>query len=78
MSGRIYSKEIFQKQFDIYKMCYLYCPNCFGNNLTSKEGHFMLFQDYKCLDCNKLFYKEDALTRQNIRNRKIECLLKGK
>jgi len=78
MSGRIYSAEIFQKELERYQMGYSHCPKCFGNNLTNKEGHFLFFQDYKCLDCSNLFYKESALTRQKIRNKKIECLLKTK
>ncbi len=77
MSSRIYSEETYQREIDRLKLGYLHCPECYSKNIDYKtdEG-FTLFHDYICKDCKRSRSKNDFLTLSQVRNKKINKLLK--
>ena len=75
MSSRIYPEEAFKREVLLLKMKYLHCPICHSNKLDYRDNNFVLFHDYKCLKCLRIFWKESALSRIEIRNKKIEDIL---
>ena len=70
MSGRIYPP------WKILDGETLYCPNCHSPNIGCMDGQFTLFHDYKCYDCNKIFPKHKVVKIQEIRDIKIDQILK--
>ena len=76
MSSRIYPDEIFEKEFEKLRLGLCYCPYCFNNNLSNKDGPFQLFYDYICLDCDEKFYANECLNKSDVRDKKIDRVLK--
>ena len=78
MSSRIYPEEVFRKEIEKLKLKYYFCPYCFGNDLTDKTvlNRIQLFVDYYCKTCHRTFPKFEALTKEKIREIKINKILK--
>lgn len=66
------------REIERLKVGYYYCPKCFKNNLSNKSGHFYLFDGYFCYFCNSSFLQKNALTKQDIREVKIDKILYDK
>ena len=77
MNGRIYSEELFKKELEKLKMGFYYCPHCYSNNLSCAVGGFVLFYDYNCTDCDETFNRNKSLTKSEVRNKKINSILKN-
>lgn len=83
MNNRIYPKSVFDKAIKDFelKLNNYYCPKCFNNNCVSdvdKETGTIYLEQYKCHNCSSLFDFSDALTKQDVRNKKIDIVLKSK
>ena len=77
MNGRIYSEEIFKQELAKLEMGFCYCPYCFSNNLSNNLSWFVLFYDYNCYDCGKIFSRNKSLAKNEVRNKKINTILKN-
>ncbi len=82
MNNRIYPKSIFDKAMKDYdlKIRNLHCPKCLDNYLGYVDEHTgtIYLNDYKCYMCSNVFDMSDALTKQDVRNKKIDIVLKTK
>lgn len=76
MNGRIYSKEIYEEQIRQLKMRMYHCPHCFDNNIVDKIDYIQLFIEYKCNTCGEVFDRNMAITRNEMRSKKIKIILK--
>jgi transposase-like protein len=76
MSSRIYPKEVFDREVDRLRSKYYYCPKCYSNNISNADGYFTLVYEYKCYGCKNVFLKKEALTLNDIRNLKINKIIK--
>jgi superfamily II helicase len=74
MNNRIYSTESYSER----QMNTRYCPYCLGNNLSSNRGWIQLIHNYICLDCGEEFDKNISLTKNIIRENKINNILNVK
>jgi transposase-like protein len=77
MSGRIYSQDKYDLENIRLKSGYFICPMCNRNNISNQSGPFTLFLDYMCRKCNKIFPKDEVLTIPNLRNKKIDEILRN-
>jgi len=75
MNNRIYSEEVFKKEIENLKLKYYFCPDCFANDITDRVGQLQLFGNYYCKSCQHTFPKSDALTKDKIREIKINKIL---
>ena len=76
MNNRIYSEEVFRKEIEKLKLKYYFCPDCFGNELTDRIGYLQLFGNYYCKTCQHTFNKSEALTKERVREIKINKILR--
>jgi transposase len=76
MNSRIYSKEVFDREIERLKLGYYYCPECFQNSLTDRIEQLQLFGNYCCKNCGLLLSKNEALTKEKVREIKINKILK--
>ena len=76
MNNRIYSEEAFRKEIENLKLKYYFCPDCFGNELTDTIDHLQLIKNYYCKNCKHTFNKSEALTKERVREIKINKILK--
>ena len=75
MNNRIYSQETFQREVEKLKLKYYFCPDCFENDLTDRINHLQLFGNYYCKSCKHTFNKSEALTKDKVREIKINKIL---
>lgn len=76
MNSRIYSQEVFEREIERLKLGHYYCPKCFENSLTTTVGFFTLFLNYHCEKCKQTFPKYQALSKEKVREIKINRILK--
>lgn len=76
MNSRIYSEEMYREEIERLKLNYYHCPVCFGNSLSNVIGNLQLFENYHCKNCQHLFNKSEALTKDKVRGIKIDKILK--
>ena len=76
MNSRIYPQEVFEREIERLKLGYYYCPECYENSLTDRIGYLQLFGNYCCKKCQLTFPKQEALTKEKIREIKINKILK--
>jgi ribosomal protein L37AE/L43A len=75
MNSRIYTEKSFRKEIEKLKLKYYFCPNCFGNDLTDRIDYLQLFGNYYCKTCQLTFDKFEALTKDKVREIKINNIL---
>lgn len=82
MNNRIYPKYVMDQAIRSLelKLNNHYCPKCFNNNISDvdKENGTIYLEQYKCHNCSRLFDFSDVLTKQDVRNKKIDIVLKSK
>jgi transposase-like protein len=78
VNNRIYPEAAIMKAIADLKNKLLHCPKCFSNNINYKEGNLVWFHDYKCFECNSLFNKSEAITKDTVRDKKIKKVLRKK
>ena len=79
MSSRIYTKGLFDSVILESELKLRYCPTCSKNDLSTifNQGQLKLFGDrYYCPNCDKVVHKSETDTLQNIRDKKINKILK--
>jgi transposase-like protein len=75
MSGRVYPAELFEEQVRQFNMKKLHCPYCLSNNLTDRVDYVVLFYEFSCSICHETFDRKKALTKNQVRNKKINDIL---
>lgn len=53
----------------------LHCPYCLSNNLTDRVDYVVLFDEFSCSICHETFDRKKALTKNQVRNKKINDIL---
>ena len=78
MNKRLYNEGVFNKALEDYmeRSSDKYCYYCYSNNLEKTYNHYAMSGDYRCLDCSKYFSQGMALSKQEMRNFKINDVLK--
>lgn len=71
MNRRVYPKEMYDKEV---MLRYYHCPFCLGCRIVCRIDVFLGY-DYLCLDCDKPFHKNLAITKSSARNKKINKIL---
>lgn len=75
MSSRVYPKELFDEIIISEKLKLLFCPYCYKNNLSSKNGNLIIIGGYNCKNCNKIIDENEAINRAKMRDIKINKIL---
>lgn len=80
MNSRIYPPEIFEKE--VMKLQgKIYCPNCYSFNISSVISYFPYIESKKrgclsCRCCNQRCRPNQLLTINEVRNKKIDGVIK--
>lgn len=82
MNNRIYTKEVFEKEIQRLNGK-IYCPNCHSSSTTFNESYFPCTASTKrglinCSNCRSNFEVCDLLSLDDIREKKINEVLKNK
>jgi hypothetical protein len=73
MNNRIYDKDIYKNQFTMTSiiMTKLSCPHCYSLDIGVVKGDTCI-----CNSCKSIIEFKELLTQPQVRNKKIEDILK--
>lgn len=72
--GRVYTAELYEEHRQ-FNMRNSYCPYCLSNNLTDRVDYVVLFDEFSCSICHETFNRKSALTKNQVRDKKINNIL---
>jgi transposase-like protein len=76
MNTRIYPKESFDKAVRQYEVRTTICPRCYSKDIRLVDSKFDWVNEFECKKCDHKFNKEQSLTVESLRNKKIDDILK--
>lgn len=77
MNNRIYPRDAFEKAMKDLLDGKYYCPNCLCNDLdySDRETGIIYIDEFKCYSCMRIFNSTLRLSKQEVRDKKIDRVL---